>query len=262
MRFIIELEGVKSVRAECRVIYGGEFGTACGFITAYPEGEVESCMVLYRTGEMVFNRRGRKNPQNEFLCDFDEPRTWRVPIAPEIKVVDYEGYGIALSYEHGCFFIGDWYKGLFCCDLQDGHVRWQYRLKHARETHIFKDYVVCVFQEIGLRKLSFAGEELAKYPMTTYRACRRLSMGSPYLFVGPRRQDYYILDTETMKEIRTIPRKMLAPSGLKEDPDVGIGEEEPFMAGGLIILDATGEPDRFEIRGFEGPVKFKRTIQL
>lgn len=260
MRFVIELEGVESVRIEGSVIYGGEFGTACGFITAYPEGEVESCVVLYRTGEMVFNRRGRKNPQNEFICDFDEPRTWRVPIAPEIKAVDYEGYGIALSYEHGCFFIGDWYKGLFCCDLQDGHIRWRYRLKQARETHIFKDYVVCDFQSLGLRKLSYDGEELAKYSMDCY-ACRKLSVDSPYLFVGPRRRNYYILDTETMTEIRTIPRKMLAPSGLKEDPITGLGND-PFMAGSLIILDATGEPDRFEIRGFEGPVKFKRTIQL
>lgn len=252
------------MRKEIVSITGGKYGGEYGFVTSYPEGEIASSAVLYRVRKIFFYSTVQYDVHGGWIVQCNGRESWQVPIAPEIKKIDGFNvqYGIAVSYEHGCFFVGGWYQGLFCCDLQDGHVRWRYRMKQATETYVYKDYIVCAFQEIGLRKLSFDGEELAKYPMTTYRACYSLATDSPYLFIGPRRQDYYILDTETMKEIRTIPRKTLAPSGLKEDPDVGIGEEEPFMAGGLIILDATGEPDRFEIRGFEGPVKFKRTIQL
>ncbi len=76
-------------------------------------------------------------------------------------------YGIPFSQDHHCFFISSWTKGVYCCDQESGKIRWNYKLKHANDVVLYEDYIIVNFDEIGLRKLTYDGVEIDKYPMTT-----------------------------------------------------------------------------------------------
>lgn len=157
----------------------------------------------------------------------------------------YQGqFGISVSEPHGCFFLQSWIKGLYCCDLHTGEIRWHYKLKHAYYLHTYPDYLICMFSDIGLRKLSYDGAELFAYPMTSGYEC--IALDDPYLLVGPKRETYFILDTITMECVQKVRRKQLS------------ADEH------LILLDACGTPKRFIAEGFEGigeaQTRFSREI--
>lgn len=168
-----------------------------------------------------------------------------VEIDSRIEPLDiyHSQYGIAVSDEHDCFFISSWLKGVYCCDLQTGKIRWNYRLKHGNEVVVYPDFVLGVFQEIGLRKLSYAGEEIAKYPSTTYNVFD--SLEDPYVFIGPNRDAYLIVDVSTMQLVRRIRKS----SFTKPDDE-------------LIILNAKGNLEQIRISGFKNGERFGQTINI
>lgn len=152
-------------------------------------------------------------------------------------------YGIAVADAHDCFFISSWLKGIYCCDLKTGRVKWNYRLKHGNEVVVYPDFILCVFQEIGLRKLNYAGEEIAKYPITTYNAFDPLE--DPYVFIGPNRGAYLIVDVSTMRLARRIKQSSFA----KPDDH-------------LIILKTHGTVNEIQISGFKNEERFEQTIHV
>ena len=203
-----------------------------GFDTFYESGK-------YSHSRMLFGARSLR------LYDWEGGER-EIPLDPAIEEIDiyHLQYGIPVSGRHGCFFIGSWSaKGLWCCDLQSGKIRWNYRLKHACSVFLYEEYLVCAFQEIGLRKLSYAGEELAKYPMASLEDF--CSLDGAYVFAGPCRGGWCILDTETMEMHRKIKAKELCQEGRN-----------------LIILDTEGTARRFILRGFEDEEPVEREIAL
>lgn len=152
-------------------------------------------------------------------------------------------FGIPLSDEHNCFFITSWLKGIYCCDLDSGSVLWNYRLKHAQFVLLFDEYLVCDFQEIGLRKISYSGEEIAKYPITTYESF--FALDTPYVLCGPNRGKYNIIDTQTMSIYKRIGMDIFSPDDKS-----------------IIILKVEGNCNDFTIEGFEDEQTFKRRICL
>lgn len=203
-----------------------------GFDTFYESGRYShSRMLLGGRSLLLFEREGGER---------------EIPLDPAIEEIDiyHLQYGIPVSDRHGCFFIGSWSaKGLWCCDLQSGKIRWNYRLKHATSVFLYEEYLVCAFQEIGLRKLSYEGGELAKYPMASLEDF--CSLDGPYVFTGPCRGGWCILNAETMEMHRKIRANELCPT-----------DEN------LIILDVSGTAERFTLRGFEGDVPIEREITL
>lgn len=145
----------------------------------------------------------------------------------------YQGqFGISVSEPHGCFFLQSWKKGLYCCDLHTGEIRWHYKLKHAYHLYTYPDYLVCHFVDIGLRKLSYDGTELSVYPLTDSGSFFQLD--DPYVFVGPKRNTYFIMDTTTMECVQKIRRNQIS------------------MEDSLILLDAHGNSEQIIVEGFEG----------
>lgn len=127
-----------------------------------------------------------------------------VPIDKRIEEIDiyHAQYGVAVSDEHECFFITSWLKGIFCCDLKTGQILWNYRLKHATKVFVYSDYILCAFQEIGFRKISYEGVDIAKYPMAGYNTFEELE--KPYILAGPSRGKHYVIDTTTMNAVRSF----------------------------------------------------------
>lgn len=156
-------------------------------------------------------------------------------------------YGIPLDDAHNCFFITSWKKGIYCCSLDTGKILWNYRLKHATKIFLYDEYLVCAFQEIGLRKVTYNGEEIAKYPFSTYEACFRLD--DPYILCGPKRGIYMIIDTRTMDVQQRIKCSTLSPSG-----DAS-GES-------LVLIGAEGTCRDFVIRGFENEQRFEKHMRF
>ena len=172
-----------------------------------------------------------------------------VRIDERIEAIDiyHAQYGIPVEDARNCFFITSWYKGIYCCSLDTGKVLWNYKLKHATKVFLYEDYLVCAFQEIGLRKLSYDGKEIAKYPFVSYDACFRLN--DTYLLCGPKRGMYYILDSRTMDIHKKIKGSVLFANS---DPNCG----------SQILLEAQGRCEDFMICGFENDQRFERRIQL
>lgn len=202
-----------------------------GFNTYYGNGRFTHSCAMYDCPDLIL-----------YAADGD---TKKVQIDGKIEPIDiYHGqYGIPVSNRYNCFFITSWRKGIYCCNLDTGKIQWQYKLKHAQSIILFDDYLVCDFQEIGLRKLSYEGMEIAKYPITTYQAFFRLQ--EYYVFCGPNRGKYNIIDTRTMEIWRKISSSVLSPS---EDS--------------LIILGIEGDCNDFTVRGFENEQPFERHIYL
>lgn len=208
-----------------------------GFTTEYDCDEICCSLVLYGMRDIIFYSRSVKDASG--LYAIDQPADRKIELSKELEPLDYyhSQFGLALSEKQGCFFIGYWGHpwerncGVYCCDLNDGHIRWNYRLKHATYVHIYDDYIVCLFQEIGLRKLSYDGKEIAKYPYANSVLCAPIETAS--LLIGPKHGSYFILDTVSMTEIRKIPRKLISTMD------------------NLIILDGSGDQDRIVFRGYE-----------
>ena len=215
-----------------------------GFITKYAIGKICCSVVLYGTKEVCFYNRPNLNSKGSPLGIESSPG-WQVNLDSNIEELDiyHSQYGISVSEEHACFFIGSWIKGLYCCDINSGKLIWFYHLKHCNEVYAYRDYLVARFAEIGLRKLSYDGNELGRYTTTTSNVFSKLE--EPYVFVGAKRDKYYVLDTRTMNEVKTIPKSFIT------NP-----------ANSLLVLDASGTPDDLLIVGFENDVKFEKRISL
>lgn len=172
----------------------------------------------------------------------------RICVEPNVVLGSYAGqYGITISEKWNCFFVSSWLEGVFCCDIDTGRIKWNYRNKHAGEVFVYPDYVICAFQGEGIKKLSYCdGTVISNYAMTTYAICAKLE--GEYIFIGPRRKRYEILDTESMKPIKTI-----KPSNITQFDDET-----------LIILSVEGNLDSMTIMGYEGnqPYTFVRLINI
>lgn len=224
-----------------------------GFITRYATGKICCSVALFGSGAVCFYKRPILNAKG-FPIEIDLPRGTKVDLGPKIWKVDLDHsiedldvyhaqYGISISEDHSCFFIGSWTKGLYCCDINTGKMLWRYHLKHCNEVYTYKDYLVVGFREIGLRKLSYDGNEIERYAITTEQIFSKLE--DPYVFVGPRRGKYFVIDTRTMNEVHSIPESAITNYG-----DT------------LIILDVSGTPDEIHIVGFENHEKFEKRISL
>ena len=196
-----------------------------------------------------FSHMTAMNNTSDLILHTAAGDTKNLKIDKRIEPIDvyHEQYGIPVSDTHDCFFIPSWLKGVYCCDLDTGKIRWNYRLKHATEIFLYDDYLVCAFQDIGLRKISYEGIEMAMYPMGTWTACFRLN--EPYIFFGPSRNVYYIIDTRTMSVCSKIKSRLLSPTS---DPDIC----PP------ILLKVEGNCRDFMIEGYENEQPFKRRICL
>lgn len=221
-----------------------------GINTFYAEGDILRCEFIsdadrddYPTTEDMlspdFDHKAFRHMYNtepfQVTFHYRDGHSEVVPLSPKLSWEEiyplYQGqFGISVSEAHQCFFLQSWKKGLYCCDLHTGAIRWHYRLKHAYELYTYPDSLICHFAEIGLRKLSYDGAELAAYPMTSPGCC--ISLDAPYLLVGPKRDAYFVFDTVTMQVIRKIPRRRITP------------EES------LVLTEAWGSPDRLTVHGF------------
>ena len=134
-----------------------------------------------------------------------------------------------------------WTKGVYCCDIKTGELRWNFRLKHARSVFAYSDYIVCNFDEIGLRKISYDGEELFKSPLPD---CNRFfELEKPYVFCGPIRGKYLVIDTESM-----------AAAGTVRFRDYWKADDR------LIILDVKGTHDEILLEGWLNDERFERMV--
>lgn len=200
-----------------------------GFDTFYKNGS-------YRYSQAMFDQR--------ILRCFDaEDREHCVELDKSIERIDiyHSQYGIALSEQRNCFFITSWGKGIYCCDLATGQIRWNCRLKHATKVFLYQDYLLCAIQEIGLRKFTYEGVELGKYPSTAYNACCMLE--EPYVFIGPNRGAYCIVDTSTMSLYKKIKQVSFA------------NRDDRF-----VFLGAQGNAERIQLRGFKNEEPFEGVI--
>lgn len=168
-----------------------------------------------------------------------------VELDRKIEDIDiyHKQYGIPFSQDHHCFFISSWTKGVYCCDQESGKIRWNYKLKHANDVVLYEDYIIVNFDEIGLRKLTYDGVEIDKYPMTTNRDFHAIQ--DPYVFIGPNRNMYHFVDTTTMKVYKKIRKSSLAKPGES-----------------VILLNVEGNPEKITIEGFKNGQKFSQTILL
>lgn len=155
----------------------------------------------------------------------------------------HKQFGIPFSQEHNCFFISSWTKGVFCCDKETGKIRWNYKLKHANEVVLYENYIICAFDGIGLRKLTYEGDEIEKYSITTYSNFHIIN--DPYVFIGPNRNAYYIFDTSAM-EIHSKIKK-----------DTIKSQNESF-----VILNVVGDVKKLEISGYKDGEIITKSIDL
>ena len=168
-----------------------------------------------------------------------------VELDHKIEDIDiyHEQFGIPFSQEHNCFFISSWTKGVFCCDKETGKIRWNYKLKHANEVVLYENYIICAFDGIGLRKLTYEGDEIEKYSITTYSNFHIIN--DPYVFIGPNRNAYYIFDTSAM-EIHSKIKK-----------DTIKNQNESF-----VILNVVGDTKKLEISGYKDGEIITKSIDL
>ena len=72
-------------------------------------------------------------------------------------------FGIAVSHLYNCFYLPQWEKGLYCFSMDTGELVWRYPLKHAKNTFVYHDFLICAHKDIGVMKLSCkTGEKLDK----------------------------------------------------------------------------------------------------
>jgi len=188
------------------------------------------------------------NDPNLTFCTADGyQKKIRIDDKIEPLSIYHHQYGIPVSDTYNCFFITSWLNGIYCCSLDNGIILWNYRLKHATKILLYDDYLLCAFQGIGLRKISYEGIELAKYPITTYQAF--YSMDKPYVFCGPNRGSYLIIDTQTMEVCDRIKGSVLSPIS------------DPYNWP-VIINKLEGTRRGFTVSGFENEQPFERRIQL
>lgn len=208
-----------------------------GFDTYYENSHFTHCNAL-------FSKYSR-----ELIFYTDDGCIQKVQIDKRIEELDvyHLQYGIPVADEKDVFFITSWYKGIYCCSLKTGDVLWNYKLKHATKIFLYDDYLVCAFQGIGLRKITYEGIEIEKYPITTYNSFFRLD--EPYVFCGPKRGMYFVIDTRTMSNYLKIKNSIISPSG---DPGYD----------SAILLELKGTCRDFVIKGFENEQRFEKRIQF
>jgi len=190
----------------------------------------------YIRSEMIFNQRVLR------LWSPDD-HIYEVKLDEQIEEIDmyHSQYGIQVSDSHNCFFICSWLKGIYCCDLETGRIKWNFRLKHATKVVLYPDYILCAFQEIGLRKITYDGKEIGKYSITTYNAF--FALEDSYVFIGPNRGAYNIVDASSMSI-----HKRIKQSGFAKVDDH------------LIILDAQGSTEKILISGYKNNQPFSQLV--
>ena len=205
--------------------------TSVGFKTYYT-----NCIYVY--SQIFFHSR-----EIAFIDKKNEKTS--VELDRRIEDIDiyHKQFGIPFSQEHNCFFISSWTKGVFCCDKETGKIRWNYKLKHANEVVLYEDYIICAFDGIGLRKLTYEGDEIEKYSITTYSNFHIIN--DPYVFIGPNRNAYYIFDTSAM-EIHSKIKK-----------DTIQSQNESF-----VILNVVGDVKKLEISGYKDGEIITKSIEL
>lgn len=202
-----------------------------GFKTHYSNG-------AYVCSEILFNQRILR------LWDAEE-HLYEVKLDEQIEEIDiyHSQYGIQVSKSHSCFFVSSWIKGLYCCDLETGKIKWIFQLKHATKVVLYPDYILCAFQEIGLRKMTYEGEEIGRYAITTYNSFFVLE--DVYVFIGPNRGAYNIVDVSSM----SVYKKIRQSSFAKADDH-------------LIILNAQGNMEQVLIGGFKNKQPFSQIVYI
>lgn len=123
-------------------------------------------------------------------------------------------YGVGISPDGKYLFVPSWEKGVYCLSSKDGRLLWHYKRRHARCVYCYEDYLVCLFEGDGLRRLSYSGDELQRLSFTSVDDCWMLSDG--LIFIGPKRNRYYLLHPDTFAVLDAFPA--IHVTGTEEDP--------------------------------------------
>ena len=183
--------------------------------------------------------------QHSIYLVTSEATEYEVHYDQSIEAIDIYNsqFGVALSEDHSCLFITSWLHGVFCFDLFSGELKWNFHLKHAQQIVQYSNFLLCDFQELGIRKISYDGSELARYQMTTYDAF--FALDEPYFLIGPKREQYHIVDSSNM----------LLQCKVKKSSIVNTDDT-------LILLSATGNLQRLTVHGYQSEQLFTKEIDL
>ena len=151
-------------------------------------------------------------------------------------------FGIAVSQYHNCFYVPIWEKGLFCFSLDTGKLIWRNPLKHAGLTMVYRDFLLCGFEGLGVMKMSCeTGTELDRMTITTFTTLHQLE--SPYYFIGPKRNKYYVVDARSFSIVKQIPANKIADDG-------------------FLIVEVKGTKDSLIVVGWENEQICERRIDI
>ena len=148
-------------------------------------------------------------------------RDWSVPYQ--------EQFGIICTPDGKKFYLQDWKAGLFCFDMKTSELLWHYRQKHAYNLVLCGDQLVCEFMEVGIETLNcHTGEKLKRVPHG--EGAHFVSINDEYYFCGPKRNSYYILNSE-LETVGKIPCSMVNP----DDLDTCVVRQADFSEDGIIL---------------------------
>jgi len=119
-------------------------------------------------------------------------------------------FGVSVNPSGQYFFIQTWENGLFCFNIREGTLLWQYKCKKAYELVVLEEILVCRFFEQCVEVLDItSGAALLHYP---------LGIGSIFLpiddrnyLVGPKRNTYRILNVNLQEELK-LSERLLNPN--------------------------------------------------
>ena len=150
----------------------------------------------------VQNSLDKLNETEEYVLEieFVDGRSILYPLPKQFVPVYMEQYGISVSEDGELFFLQDWYArgGLSCYEINTGKQIWRLNKRHARETYVDGDYILCFFDDTdkgGVARISIkTGEIIKRYPCGGVGSFYKISKDR-YL-LPPRRNICVISDAE------------------------------------------------------------------
>jgi hypothetical protein len=120
-------------------------------------------------------------------------------------------YGTPTSIDDKYLFVGTWYNGLYCYEITTGKLLWKKGPGKVRRIIPIENYVVVEMCDRGIYKRDIETGELVTELRMSGIECLFL-ISNDEIFIGPKKNIYYIYQIPELIEKYAIPGSILNPN--------------------------------------------------